>query len=175
MAAYSKRHYGTPTAVLHPSVIVLHFTEGDTWQSAWNTFAANTPNVGELPGTCSHFLIDKDGSIYATVPLDLRCRHTVGLNFAAIGIEFVQATHGESSAWADQQILHRRAQIDAGLALVRMLQSRYRIPADHVYGHATANAAPMFRDLTGRKNTHTDWGPAAVREFRSRLGPLATR
>jgi N-acetyl-anhydromuramyl-L-alanine amidase AmpD len=169
MAAYSRRHYGYASSVLHPSVIVLHFTEGDTWQSAWNIFASNTPNVGELPGTCSHFIVDQDGSIYATVPLDIRCRHTVGLNFAAIGIEFVQATHGNSSAWADQQILHRQAQIHAGLTLVRTLQSRFGIRTDHIYGHATANAAPMFRDLTGRKNTHTDWGFPAVREFRSRL------
>ena len=55
----------------------------------------------ELPGTCAHFVIDTDGTIYQLVSTSIMCRHTVGLNYTAIGIEHVGtsdaqilATHG---------------------------------------------------------------------------------
>ena len=35
----------------------------------------------ELPGTCAHFAVDTDGTIYRLVPLGVVCRHTVGLNW----------------------------------------------------------------------------------------------
>ena len=34
-------------------------------------------------------MIDRDGTIYQLVPLAIMCRHTVGLNYTAIGIEHV--------------------------------------------------------------------------------------
>ena len=56
-----------------------------------NAFAADAPDpeLGQLPGTCAHFVIDRDGTIYQLVPLGIMCRHTVGLNYTAIGIEHV--------------------------------------------------------------------------------------
>ncbi len=124
MAAYSKRHYGTASSKLHPRVIVLHFTANNSYSATWNTFASNAPNRGEKPGTCSHFVIEKNGRIHQLVPLNVRCRHTIGLNHVAIGIEMVQQT-GQGAHWADQQILHRPKQINAALRLVRWLQGRY--------------------------------------------------
>lgn len=174
-AAYSQRHYGTRTADLDPQTIVLHFTETDSYQPVWNTFAANTPAPGpagsrpEPPGTCSHFIIEQDGTTHRLVPLTLQCRHTIGLNRWAIGIEIVQATHGHTSHWADQQILDRPAQITAALGLVRSLQRDYEIPTDQVIGHATANTSPLFLDLAGWRNDHTDWQAEDVAEFRTRL------
>ena len=82
-AAYAKRHYGLATWQLQgPHVIVEHYTATDSFSSVWNTFAANTPDpeLGDLPGTCAHFVIDRDGTIYQLVPLTIMCRHTVGLN-----------------------------------------------------------------------------------------------
>ncbi len=91
-AAYANRHYGLNTwRLTHPHVIVEHYTASTTFLSAWNTFAHDTPDVElhELPGTCAHFVIDRDGTIYQLVPLTTICRHTVGLNWTAIGIEHV--------------------------------------------------------------------------------------
>ena len=102
--------------MLDPKVVVLHYTAGGTYQSAWSLFNSDQPNVGEKPGTVAHFIIDKDGTIYQLVPLDLRGRHTIGLNNVAIGIEFVQAA-GSGDTWATSQIFQRAAQIKAGLAL----------------------------------------------------------
>jgi N-acetyl-anhydromuramyl-L-alanine amidase AmpD len=165
MAAYSLRHYGTASWQLTPTMIVLHYTAGGTWTGARATFAADTVNMGELPGTCSHYLVDKDGTVYQLVPTSMRCRHTVGLNDQAIGVEMVQ----EGSPSADRQILDRAAQVGAALALVRRLQAQFGIPTANVIGHAMANAAPQFHDLRGWRNDHTDWAAADVAEFRSRL------
>ena len=56
--AYSRRHYGEAKAKLvDPKVIVEHYTASTTYSSAFNTFAANAPDVefGERPGVCAHF------------------------------------------------------------------------------------------------------------------------
>ena len=87
----------------------------DTFASAYNTFAPDHADseLHELPGTCAHFVIDKDGTIYQLVPLTIRCRHTVGLNYTAIGIEHVGT--------AAREILGDPAQIAASLKLTRWL------------------------------------------------------
>ena len=168
MAAYSLRHYGTASWQLTPTMIVLHYTAGGTWSSTRAVFAADTVNMGELPGTCAHYVVDKDGTVYQLVPTSVRCRHTIGLNDQAIGIEMVQEG-GSSATWADQQILGRPAQVGAALALVRSLQSQFGISTANVIGHATANAAPQFHDRLGWRNDHADWQAADVAVFRSRL------
>ena len=167
-AEYSLRHYGQYTWKLTPQAIVLHFTAGSTYESAHQAFASNTPNLGELPGDVAHFIIAQDGTIYQQLSTEIRGRHAIGVNWVAIGIEFVQL-QGGSSRWADQQILHRTRQIDAGLALVTYLCQRYHIATDNIIGHAMANDSHFFKDLEGWKNDHTDWQPQDVRTFRSML------
>jgi len=168
MAAFSRRHYGQATWVLHPRAIVLHYTATSTYASAHATFAANAPALGELPGVAAHFVIDENGTIYQQVPLDVRCRHTVGLDWCAIGIEFVQpAASGPAQAIA--QIFARPRQLDAGLRLVAWLQATYDISSANVIGHAMANDSPLFKDLLGERNDHVDWNAAAVARFKSAL------
>ena len=169
IAAYAKRHYGVDSWTLDPTVIVLHFTETDTWEPVRSTFTADSPNRGELPGTCAHFVVDQSGIVHALVPTNVMCRHAIGLNHVAIGIEIVQATHGHTSLWADQQILARPAQIQAVLALVRKLQAQFGIATSDVIGHAMANGHRLFLDKEGWRNDHTDWQAPSVAEFRSRL------
>ncbi len=149
-------------------MIVLHYTAGGTWASTRAVFAADTVNIGELPGTCAHYVVDKDGTVYQLVPTSMRCRHTIGLNDQAIGIEMVQEG-GSSATWADQQILDRPAQVGAALALVRSLQAQFGIPTTSVIGHAMANAAPQFHDRLGWRNDHADWQATDVARFRARL------
>ena len=169
MANYSRRHYGDREWRLrNPKVIVLHFTATDSYGSVWSTFDSNAPNLGERPGVCSHYVIEQDGTINELVPPRIRCRHTIGLNHVAIGIEMVQAT-GRGSHWADQQILDRRKQVGAALRLVRWLQARYDIPTGEVIGHSMANDDRYFKDLKGWTNDHPDWLKRDVKEFRHRL------
>jgi protein MpaA len=175
MAAYSARHYGRRKWRLdHPRAIVLHFTGGPTYRSAWQTFAANTPNMGELPGVCSHFVIEKRGRINRLVRPEIRCRHAIGLNHRSIGIEMVQET-GRGSHWADRQILGRDRQINAALHLAGWLKQRFGIRMRDIIGHAMANGSPYFKDLQGWRNDHTDWLRRDVRAFRHRLQRLLRR
>ncbi len=67
MKAYAERHYGLDTdRLVDPKVIVEHVTATTTYSSAYNTFAADVPDpeLHELPGTCAHFVIDRDGTIH---------------------------------------------------------------------------------------------------------------
>ena len=52
-------------------------------------------HLGELPGVCAHFVIDTDGTIYQLVNLRVRCRHAIGMNWTAIGIEHVGTSDGQ--------------------------------------------------------------------------------
>ena len=176
-AVYNQRHYHQDTWKLTgPKVIVLHHTDGADWQSAWWTFANNTayaPYAGakaEKPGVSAHFIIDTDGTIYQCLPLTVRGRHAIGMNWTAIGIEFVQESHsGKDGRWMDRQILHRTKQMDAGLALVRYLQGKFGVKTANVIGHAMANDSPYFKDYTGIKNGAGDWFAPEVKAFRARL------
>jgi hypothetical protein len=176
MADYSQRHYHQHTWQLGaPKAIVLHHTASATWQPAWWTFAGNTayasiPGEPEKPGVSAHFIIGKDGTIYQCVPLSVRARHAIGMNWSSIGIEFVQeGRSGKDGHWMDRQILARTAQANAGLRLVRYLQARFGIKKSDVVGHATANGSPYFKEYTGIKNAAGDWFAAEVRAFRARL------
>ena len=104
--------------------------------------------------------------------LRVRCRHAIGLNHRAIGVEMVQPT-GRGSHWADRQILGRTRQIKAALELVRFLRARFGIEMRNVIGHAMANGSPFFKDLEGWHNDHTDWLRRDVRTFRRRLARIS--
>jgi N-acetyl-anhydromuramyl-L-alanine amidase AmpD len=170
-ADYCERRYHQHTYVLtDPKAIVLHHTAGADWRSAWNTFNANTAYNGEKPGVSAQFIIHKDGTIYQCMPLNLRARHCIGMNWKSIGIEFVQeARSGKDGHWMDRQILSRDRQIRAGLRLVRYLKARFGIVNTDIVGHATANGSRFFMDKTGARNAAGDWYAAEVRVFRSRL------
>jgi beta-N-acetylhexosaminidase len=169
-ARYAERHYGLDTYRLeHPHVIVEHYTATTTFAPVWSTFAADTPDpeLGELPGTCAHFVIDRDGTIYQLVPLYLICRHTVGLNWTAIGIEHVGTSDGS--------ILGDRAQLSASLHLTLWLMHRFHISLPNVVGHAESLTSAYHRELYApwRCQTHGDWQHRDMVVYRSRLAALA--
>jgi N-acetylmuramoyl-L-alanine amidase len=166
MAAYSLRHYGEDTYVLsHPKVIVEHYTETATAQQAFNTFAPDVPDneFHELPNTCAHFLVEPNGAIDQLVALSLRCRHTTGLNWTAIGIENV--------GLSDQSILGDRAQITASLRLTRWLRCRYSIALTNVIGHNESLSSPYHHDRVPafQHQTHSDWTHADMVRYRGLL------
>ena len=171
MADYSQRHYGQHTYWLtNPKGIVLHHTAGADWQSAWYTFDGNTAYNNEKPGVSAQFIIHKDGTIYQCMPLNLRARHAIGMNWKTFGIEFVQEMQsGKDGHWMDRQILARDKQVNAGIRLVRWLKARYGIADGDIVGHAMANDSRFFMDHTGVRNGAGDWYSSEVKVFRSRL------
>jgi hypothetical protein len=165
-ASYSHRHYGKRTWRLRdPRVIVLHYTATATYGPVHNTFAANAPALGERPGVCAQFVVAKDGTIHQLTRLGARCRHTIGLNHTAIGIEMVQRAKPGRHA-SERAILRRHDQIRAATRLTAWLKQRYRIRMRDVIGHAMANDSRHFKDLEGWRNDHVDWRKADVRDFR---------
>ena len=164
-AQYAERHYGVRTWRLRPKVIVEHYTANESFSATWNAFAADAPDpeLGELPGTCAHFVVDRDGTIYQLVPLNTVCRHTVGLNAVAIGIEYVGTS--------DAEILHDAAQLRASLALTRWLMAKFHIARSNVIGHSESLSSPFHRERYApwRHQTHGDWTHADMTVYRSRL------
>jgi beta-N-acetylhexosaminidase len=165
MAQYAAKHYGIRTWALRPKVIVEHYTASESFSATWNAFAADVPDpeLGELPGTCAHFVVDKDGTIYQLVPLTVMCRHTVGLNHVAIGIEHVGTS--------DAEVLHDAAQLRASLVLTRWLMAKFHISPANVIGHSESLSSPFHKELyrPWAHQTHGDWTHADMQLYRAKL------
>jgi len=172
MAAYSRRHYGINSwRLVHPHVIVEHYTASSTFSAAYNTFAADVADseLHELPGTCAHFVIDTDGTIYRLVSTAIMCRHTVGLNYTAIGIEHVGTS--------DAQILGNSRQMRSSLTLTVWLMSRFGIQLRNVIGHNESLTSPYHHERVSawRCQTHGDWSSGDMKVYRKRLAALTRR
>jgi N-acetylmuramoyl-L-alanine amidase len=171
MVAYVRRHYGSfmkPTwRLVDPRVIVIHYTDS-SYGSTINTFADDVPDseLHELPATCAHFVIDTDGTIHQLVSIGTMCRHTVGLNWTAIGIEQV--------GYSDAEVLGDRRQISASLRLVRWLRCRLKIKVENVIGHNESLSSPYHHeDVASLANqTHADFDHADMQIYRARLRRL---
>jgi len=167
MRAYARRHYDIDDFHLrNPKVIVEHYTVTTTFQAAYATFANDVPDVElhELPGTCAHFIVDRDGTIYQLVSLRIMCRHTVGLNWTAFGIEQV----GLSA----REILNRPAQYRSVVRLTAWLRCRYAIAVRNVIGHNESLSSPYHHEDVAalRHQTHGDWTRAEMTPVRARVG-----
>jgi N-acetylmuramoyl-L-alanine amidase len=154
MAAYSREHYGTGSwRLVHPRVIVEHFTTGGTFASAWSTFARDVPDqeFHSLPADCAHFIVDTDGTIHQLVPLGVMCRHTVGLNWTSVGIEMVGTS--------DAQILANPRELRSAIRLTAWLMGRLHIQLRNVIGHNESLDSRFHRErlASWRCQTHQDW------------------
>jgi N-acetyl-anhydromuramyl-L-alanine amidase AmpD len=171
MAAYSKDHYGQyKWGLVDPKVIVIHYAEAGSISSIFNTFAPDRPDVEfhQLPNVCSHYAVGASGAVYKFVPPTIRCRHTVGLNYIAIGVEHV--------GFSDQDILNRPAQLDGSLHFVQWLRCRFGISISNVIGHNESLSSPYYKELDPRfkGQTHGDWNHADMQIYRSDLTKLGS-
>jgi N-acetylmuramoyl-L-alanine amidase len=164
--AYAVRHYGLHRArLIAPKVIVEHMTENSSFSATFNTFAPDVADVElhELPGTCAHFVIDPAGRIHQLVSLKWICRHTVGLNWTAIGIEHV--------GFREAGVLGSIRMLRASLKLTRWLQDRYDIADKNVIGHAESLSSPYHHENVARlrTQTHGDWPRRFMVKYRRDL------
>jgi hypothetical protein len=171
---YRRRH-SDPSATdleIVPRVIVLHFTGGDSAAATRAYFdqphieaaRAVLARAGAV-NVSSHFLVDRDGTIYRLQPETRYARHCIGLDHIAIGIENV----GDEARWPLTD-----AQVAADASLVRDLARRY--PITHLLGHYEvmqfrANPYYVERDPSYR-NSKDDPGPRFMAAVRARLGDL---
>ena len=129
---YFQRHYHDHSLSLKPEAIVLHYTAVDSLEKTLNIFTDGKEyadgDVGYVFGHLSvHYIIDKDGTIYHTFPLDRRCRGAYGVNHVAISIEMI--------ALDEEQLLSRKELVSASFKLVKYLMKKFDIPKKNVWGH----------------------------------------
>ncbi|MFH1468114.1 MAG: peptidoglycan recognition family protein [Pseudomonadota bacterium] len=162
------------SCTLDPRMIVLHWTGGDSLDSAWNTFAplrlAGRPDLqaAGAVNVSAHFLVDRDGSIQQLVPENRVARHVIGLNHVAIGVENVGGT--APAPLTD-------AQVEADIALVRCLAARH--PITHLIGHheyRQMERHPYFQEADPTYRTaKADPGPEFMARVRAGVGDLGLR
>jgi N-acetyl-anhydromuramyl-L-alanine amidase AmpD len=166
MAAYTRRHYGIRSyALRNPKVIVEHVALARSAAATRNAFVPDRPDpeLHELPAVCSHFVVDRDGTVYQLVSVRIMCRHTVGLNWTAIGIEH--------AGFSDGDVLSNRRELAASLRLTAWLRCRYGIRLTNVIGHNESLSSPYHRERVARlrSQTHGDMKAASMRVYRRRL------
>lgn len=134
---YLKSHYNmvqnSPT--ISPKIIVLHYTAGGTVETNYKYFnrthlesARNTLKKQSTLNVSSQFIIDRDGTVYQLMEPNLFARHTIGLNYCAIGIENIGS---KSQPLTEKQVL-------ANAQLVRYLTKKYKI--EYLIGHSEYGA-----------------------------------
>lgn len=168
-AHYAQRHYGRRTwRLVNPRVIVQHYSVTSSARAVWDTFAPNRRDseLHELPGICAHFVIARDGTIQQLVDLGTMCRHAVGLNHTAIGVEHVGHSDGE--------VMANPRQLAASLRLTRWLRCTRNIPPASVIGHAESLRSPYHLERIARlrRQTHGDFAPPTMARYRARLARL---
>lgn len=174
---YLKQRYGIeqdePT--ITPTMVVVHWTVIPTLEQ---TFAAFDP--AELPAArdgirsggqlnvSSQFVIDRDGTIYQLLPETYMARHTIGLNYTAIGIENI--ADGNDLPMTD-------AQLSANARLIRYLAGKY--PIEFVLGHSEYQAFKGTRWWKERDANYitekNDPDPAFMQRLRGQLTDLALK
>ncbi|MBQ7499164.1 MAG: N-acetylmuramoyl-L-alanine amidase, partial [Selenomonas sp.] len=122
---YAQTHYGLSETHIVPQAVVVHWTAGDTWESAYWTFYHEDRGDGTL-NVASHFIVDRDGTIYRLTEETALNRHAIGYNWCAIGIENVGGVDGEEDLTQEQ--------LEANVQLIRYLHQKYPT-IRYVFGH----------------------------------------
>ena len=125
---YAQMHYGKDITSIIPQAIVVHWTAAENCEGTYNYFYGETmpDDGGGTLNVGSHFLVDKDGTIYRLTSETALNRHSIGYNWCAIGIENVGGSEGEENLTA--------AQVQANIDLIRYLKKKYST-IKYVWGH----------------------------------------
>ena len=99
----------------------------------------------------------------------MRCRHTVGLNWTAIGIEHVGTCDAVDPGRPASATRVARAHA--------LADGRLRHPLRDVIGHNESLTSPYHRERVApwRCQTHGDWTQADMNRYRALLAALARR
>lgn len=168
---YCRVHYGQDDALLHePKMIVVHYTSFPTLEKSFACFAPNLLTRTDIRSggdvnISAHFLVDVTGAIYRLAPEDVVCRHAIGFNHVALGIENV----GHSPADLTE------AQLIADAALIDDLLRRYP-GIEYLIGHYEYQdrtlphfALALERDSNYRPTIKADPGPLFMERLRTLL------
>lgn len=130
---YLKDHYNIiqNSAAISPKMIVLHYTAGGTVETNYKYFnktylesARNVLKKQSVLNVSSQFIVDRDGTIYQLMEPNKFARHTIGLNYCAIGIENIGS---KNQSLTEKQSL-------SNAQLIRYLTKKYNI--EYLIGHS---------------------------------------
>lgn len=159
---YAELHYGKRMTEIIPQAVVVHWTAAGTRQSTYNHFYSERYNDGTL-NVASHFLVDRDGTIYRLTPETRLNRHTIGYNWCAVGIENVGGVNNAEDLTCEQLV--------ANIELIRYLHAKF--PIKYVFGHyqqVAAQKSGLYKEnVNGYYSIKSDPGAHFMRELRKNL------
>ena len=160
---YAELHYGTRQTEIVPQAIVIHWTAASTWESTYAYFYGAARDDGTL-NVASHFLVDRDGTIYRLTPETALNRHAIGYNWCAIGIENVGGVDGTDDL--------TDAQLEANIHLILYLYEKYQT-IQYVFGHYQQDEARQsglyIENVAGYRSEKIDPGFAFMKKLREGL------
>ena len=162
---YAETHYGMSVTTIEPRAVVVHWTAGSTWESAYYTFYDETRADGSgTVNVSSQFIVDRDGTIYRTMPETKLARHVIGYNWCAIGIENVGGVgNAEDLTYA---------QLQANIELIRYLHEKYPT-IEYVFGHyqqVEARSSGLYVEhVQGYYSLKPDPGKIFMNDLRNEL------
>lgn len=128
---YLKKRHGIEkeNATIDPNMVVVHWTAVPSLEATFDVF--NPVHLGGRPdlttasnlNVSAHFLVDRDGTIFRLLPDTAFARHTIGLNYMALGIENIGGPDAPLT----------KAQLKANTDLIRYLHKKHNIT--YVIGH----------------------------------------
>lgn len=167
---YLKERHGIENASpeISPKMIVVHWTDilsVDKTIGAFNPVRLpGRPNLQKASplNVSSQFVVGRDGTIFQLLPETTFARHTIGLNYCAIGIENVGSARYPLT----------EAQLEANARLIRYLMAKYDIT--YVIGH---HEYQVFRNTLWWKETDpyyvtqkSDPGDEFITKLRMNIG-----
>ncbi|MGO3107869.1 MAG: N-acetylmuramoyl-L-alanine amidase [Sphingobacterium sp.] len=167
---YLQQRHGiiATAATIIPKIVVVHWTAVMSVEKTIDVF-----NFVELPArphlkkasslnVSSQFVVGRDGTIFQLLPETTFARHTIGLNYCAIGIENIGSARYPLT----------EAQLEANTALIKYLMAEY--PIEFVIGH---HEYQTFRGTNWWKETDPNYltskidpGEAFMSQLRLKLG-----
>ena len=160
---YAELHYGMSITTIEPQAVVVHWTAGDTWQSAYYTFYDDTRNDGTV-NVSSQFLVDRDGTIYQLMPDNKLARHVIGYNWCAIGIENVGGVNNVENLTYEQ--------LKSNIELIRYLRNKYP-KIRYIFGHyqqiIARESGLYIEHVKGYSSSKSDPGPTFMKSLYDNL------
>jgi N-acetylmuramoyl-L-alanine amidase len=159
------------TPFIKPKMVVLHYTAGGTLEDNFKYFnkvqieASRKINRDESAlNVSAHYLVDRDGTVYHLIADTLFARHTIGLNYCAIGIENIGSK--------EQPLTNK--QVVSNAALIRHLCAKYKI--EYVIGHSEYTKfrkTPLWKETNPKYITYKqDPGDQFLQDIRKLIAAL---
>lgn len=171
---YLKEHYGLNqiSPEIDPQMIVVHWTAIPTLDGSFSAFEdpelprsrTEIAEAGSL-NVSTHFLVDRDGTIYRLMPETLMGRHVIGLNHVAIGIENVGGTSATPLT---------EEQLKSNIRLIKYLNRKYNIKyllGHYEYQHFEDHVLWLEQN-EGYRTTKTDPGRGFMKTLRKATSDL---